>query len=954
MDKKTKRKLIFALVLLIVVVASGIAGYVALTYQAEAVTNDYTQNPKANAEEGADNSDDNVAILSANVKMFTAEEAADINGAISNVQITNLGLYMDVSEGTKFEDLGIGDVFFLEGGSNSPLGETYIGRIATISQKDSKSTYLIETPMIDEVFDVLDFDYHQVLTAESMSKVETLPGVTVSTIDDVASHFTALNGLENTGDFISLAQAGKAEYQAVPLADSEEEEQGLFFEIDVDLADVFDLYDPKKPDNQEKYDMTEANHINVYITDTGKCYHKSTCGYLSRSKHTVSLMKAVLDDYRPCFVCRPPEYVNEISEDSVSNYEQSLNLKGKIGLESIDFDVDYEWDIINGNGLENLAVSANGKFLAEAEVKMNMQYEFSGRTTTIKMPLADVKMEGLKEKIFPIAFVAYNGAITPVVSGNEKIRALTGAVPMTIGVTIYLDVSGNVTFSARAYINYSNTFLYENVVVKDGEWICDQNLDGIPDVDLGFESELKGDADIHLGGSVLLYVYNLNIVEVAIAKVGAEGEGMIKLDYSTDTLEGGENIVDGSYYARIYYKLGELNIKLKTNIKVWDSVKMGPNVDFSITCVNKTIAEWGEKNPTRFKPGLMTYSHITAADEEAVYYKDIDGRLIREAKGYRTTIYDKDFFTICGIDETYLYLMISNGRGTYDIHRVAKESGINKKIIEDVAICLNIDEKHIYYVSGFSATSIMRFDREYLKEDTFAVFGEDVTYMEEQGENFYVVTKENNLFASIFGGDTYCYLLNASGAVIGEYGVRPAVENYCLRDMDDYYEAVRIISSGYLRHEASEVYWMSRDKCSTVLTEGISGWNMHKIGIFTTQYSIKTDNTNEQGLPFQIVLYRSSDGMKINVVEVSSMQAFFTLCQSDNSDWYFFDQTDSELMLYVMEEDFSDKRVVKTFTLSEIPYNLSECGMTIMNNRIYFYAMPDDSTSKVLYRYDII
>ena len=44
----------------------------------------------------------------------------------------------------------------------------------------------------------------------------------------------------------------------------------------------------------------------VYITETGECYHRSGCRYLSHSKIPISLKDAKARGYRPCSVCRPP------------------------------------------------------------------------------------------------------------------------------------------------------------------------------------------------------------------------------------------------------------------------------------------------------------------------------------------------------------------------------------------------------------------------------------------------------------------------------------------------------------------------------------------------------------------------------------------------------------------------------------------------------------------------
>ena len=45
----------------------------------------------------------------------------------------------------------------------------------------------------------------------------------------------------------------------------------------------------------------------VYITRTGKKYHRATCRYLSRSKIATSLRDAKANGYTACSVCRPGE-----------------------------------------------------------------------------------------------------------------------------------------------------------------------------------------------------------------------------------------------------------------------------------------------------------------------------------------------------------------------------------------------------------------------------------------------------------------------------------------------------------------------------------------------------------------------------------------------------------------------------------------------------------------------
>ncbi len=950
MEKKTNKtvKRILLIVLTCAILSGSLAGFFAITYQAEAVVNDLTQDQKdseneplerVDKDDSDDGSDEATAVLSQNVSVFTEDVADDINDSISNVTITNFGLYMEVDEETELSNLGIGDIFYLDGSEDTPLGEIYIGKISNITADGDKNTYFIETPMVDEVFDVLDFEYSQVMTNDNIAKIETIEGVNVTEVNDVSSHFTKPTyqiSEDKTASTLSVASSGA---QIVPLATESKKLEGLLFEYELDLLKAFNL--KNKPEFFEQYNSVEGSMVTVYTTVTGNCYHRDTCPCVGRSKIEISLSEAIDEAYDPCYMCNPPVFAE-------NKIEPSLTIEGKLGLESIDFHVNYDWDILNGNGIDDLSITANGNFLAEASLKSSFKYQLSGKTTELTVPLNFVKLQGLKEKLFPLAFIGYNGTVvTDVLGGNQAIRALTGAVPITVGAIIYIDINGNISVGATAYLNYNYEFTCKSEIVKDGEWVWDNSSNGSPKFNGGFEAELSGDADACLGASLSLYVFNLNIVELAIAKVGAEAEGNIKLGWEKNAPKS-ENGISGSFYMRVYCKLLELNVKLKTKLNFL-FISASHTIDYSRTLKDITIAEWGTKSPTRYIPGIMSYSSVTASDSEAIYYKDTDGNLAKEIDGYRSVIYNEGFFSICGIDETYLYLMKKNDNGVYDIYRLTKDGNTGKKILEDVANCLTIDETYIYYVSSFDQRTINRYDRGYQKESVFETFSQNVKFMEQQGNDFHVVTSNSDdAFAALFGYTNYYYLLNDSGDIIANYGSSPKIENYFLSDQGSYYKAAKMISSGYLRGTAEKIYWMSKDKSSHVLTEGISGWNSRSAGIFTTL------NNNSDGAPYKIVLYKGTDGSRIDVAEVYSDQAFFTLCQSNGGNWYFFDQTDTELILYTMSEDFGNLSVVRTFTLSEIPYNLTDCGMTIMNNRIYFYTMPNDSTSIVLYRYDIV
>jgi biopolymer transport protein ExbD len=50
----------------------------------------------------------------------------------------------------------------------------------------------------------------------------------------------------------------------------------------------------------------DPQSVTVYITKTGKKYHKDGCRYLAASKIKTTLKEAKANGYTPCKVCHPP------------------------------------------------------------------------------------------------------------------------------------------------------------------------------------------------------------------------------------------------------------------------------------------------------------------------------------------------------------------------------------------------------------------------------------------------------------------------------------------------------------------------------------------------------------------------------------------------------------------------------------------------------------------------
>lgn len=905
---KKRYKLLIFLFVLILLGAGVFAGWYVLIRQKPAQIHDYTAEGGETGEDsggqndgegekdssgGADGEGGEV-VFSQNVRIFTEDEAAVINGAISDVRVTNHGLYMTTGSETPLSELGTGDVFYLDGSEETPLGEIYIGKIEEISGDGESREYLIETPMLDEVFDVLRFSISDTLTYENISEVTTADGVSCEYVNNLSEHFQNEDNLIEISDGVS---DGKNKMMGLRTVGEKADGSGigsggLLFSIDVNLFEAFNVQNKDKKENSQK---DEDGHDKLSLTD-------------------------------------------------------ELKLSGKFGLEKVDVDVDFGWDILEGEGLETLAMYTEGKALVETELKAALDLALSADTTEVEFFDDFVKVQGLKEKMFPIAFISYNFGVKPKVTmfSNDGIRQSTKNVPLTIGLMLYMDINGNVSVQARTYINCQYEFNYKNEVVKGGKWIFNEDITSEQKFGAGLEAEVKADADAHIGISMPIYVFNLNVVELAFAKIGGEAEGSAKLQFSTDVVLGKEEALSVSGYARLYMKLLELNIRLKCGVNFWDVVNMDTGMDLSFLWLDKTIKEWGKKRETNYNADAMSYTQVTAQDQKAIYYKDTNGALVREENGYRKIIYNKSFFTICGIDESYLYVLCNNVNDCYDIYRIAKNGETSKKIVEDVKACLTFDKTSIYYVDNMSASQIQKLNRDTLKSEKFASFDADVTFMDQQGDNFYVAVSKNDIFAFLTGGSAAYYLVGRDGSVLKEYGENPDVSDYFLSDIGGFYQAGKMVTDGMLRSTAKEVWWLSADKSQKVQAEGVSGWNSKVQGIFVTQ---QPDNTEIS--PYKIMLYRGEDGSLTEVTGVQSDQAFFTLCQGRNGAWYFFDETDTELILYTMNSDFSGRHELKRFSLSEMPCSLRNCSMTLMDNRLYFYTIPDESTATVLYRYQL-
>lgn len=941
MKKYSKTKRIIAVTVAVLIVLSGTFGFLFLNRKPAPTVNDRTAvDATAVAEYKRSNTEKNSvqAVLSNNCMQITGDDADKVNSSIKNIELTSSGLYVTVKSGTALDNTGVGDIFFLDGSESTPIGEPYFGKVANVSDNGSDKLFVFETPMVDEVFDLLDFNLEKTLTPDNINDIKTVDGVTVTKVNDLMSHFSSDAKVAENNETAMLSGADIP--SAEPVSDAKLEiDEGLLLNVELDLFKAFGL---EENDDDADYNSIEDNMITVYATYTGQCYHSETCVHLRQSKIQMTLGEAKSQKLRPCKVCHPPV-------SSPPEFEQTAKVTGKVGLENISIFVDYDWDIINGGGINELSVNTDGKFIFEVGLESNAEFDISGKDTKLTFSNDFLKVTGLKEKLLPIAFIGYNGAVvTNVGGGNQAIRALTAA-PVTIGAVFYIDVDGNITVGSSVTFTYSYDFNTSLDVVRDGKFVWDNKQnDGESDRQFKLAVEAKGDVDACIGGSIGLYVFNLNPFEFSPLKIGAEAEGSLELAVTVDK----DNVTDGTlsadFYTRLYAKLFEFKINLKLKAKLFtESLAADLKIDYSRVLRDITIAEWGTKNPTRYDNTSMSYSNITAKDKDALYYKNEQGNLVKEIGGQRTDIYTKKFFIICGIDETYIYLLCENENNCYDIVRVNKSDGNNKKLIENVAASLYFDEDSIYYTSDFSKKTLSKYNRMYEKDNDIATFGEEISIVRPDETGLYIVTIEDNILSFLFGNTTTAYHMQSDGNGLVSYGSDLDVSKYLIEKKKKYKYATNYNSGGYLRDYATEVVWVGADASHNVVTQSTGGWNSTEDGIFVIKDNFGSTPSHT------IVLYKAEDGSRVDVAPAYHSKAFFTLCKGDNGYWYYIDQNDEGLILCSVSGDFSQHSVLQSIDLGGRSVDLDKCGTSIVDNQIFFYIMPDDNTTEVLYRYNV-
>lgn len=639
-------------------------------------------------------------------------------------------------------------------------------------------------------------------------------------------------------------------------------------------------------------------------------------------------------------------------EESNKKIDKVLKLTGKAGLEDLSVIYKADWD--KKKGMEDLYLGVKGNEVVKFDLEMGVDGEFSGDTTEEEIA-SFLKLQGLDKKMIPIAYFdcTPKKAVTlrPDTKGKigkkiyEEIEESYQLMPLSCGFMCYIDVNGNMSLKADFNWEYKDQFENKLVAFEDYKPVFKFQGKSEPSYTQRMIFQVRGDADAHVGVSVQAYLFNINMADIAIMKLGAEAEGEGTIKTSTDEEDdSGGNL---SFYGRGYLKVIDAKAKLSTQLNLW-KVDVNPgSLAWEYTFMDQTLKSIGKKADTHYDANTMKWKKVTAEDEQSSYYKGVNGNLIKESKkGYsRESIFSDEFFSICGVDKSYIYVLQATQDEQYNVRRIHKNGKTSKVILKDVKYVLSMEGEKLFYVPSFSPKEIYAFDRGELTKEKFASFEDNVEFMGKETDTYCVVTQKEDAFSWIFGPECKYYRMAQDGKILQEQDDNLPPEDYFKEIFPQYRTAYKLVANGYLHESASEVDWLAKNSNNAVKAEGCSGWHPTEAGIFT-----ELDNGEGQ---YEIVLYRAADGGKQKIADVSGMRTFFTLVQDSKHNWYYMDQTDTEFVLYKMDSSFRNKEKIESISREKINVDQETCGMELTDNRIFFYTMPEWSESKVLYRYNL-
>ncbi len=516
------------------------------------------------------------ATLNENVAYFDADATEKLEDSILQTATVNNALVLTTNGNSGLEKLNEGDIFLLRGSADSAFGESYFGKIDYRYSDGDLTYYAIETPEVDEVFDNLDLDFLQLLSSENVKDFQSVEGVTLgdapsATAQAGESGVTQVGSL-STGGITQLKASANGSSNGHGVTVGKEGNNTFFVTIEIDILKLLKKRFKENTDqivDQQVSELGEmqAKNYTVYTTDTGLCYHRVECRYLYKSKNEMMLTDALSKGLRPCTACKPA-----VLEDH-QYVEPELKLTGTVKLQDLAFGVYAEgkkWD--ESMGYDNMSIRTAGDLIANVKLDGNVKLQFEQDDTKLVVesifgnPL--LTLSGLKEKMLPIAYLTWECgtfAITDVPDSTDLLNA-----PLSVGILLYTDLQGNISFGVELGCTYTKPIDFEFDVFKNGKFLgVGEEKDIVTDPkdtegswDFDLKAEISADVDFQaLGASMMLYVANVNIFELSIAKVGVSVHGAIGFDLDKVKDENYGFYAEGK--VRAYLKMLEINVKAK-------------------------------------------------------------------------------------------------------------------------------------------------------------------------------------------------------------------------------------------------------------------------------------------------------------------------------------------------------------------------------------------------------
>ena len=893
--KKIGKKLfIILLIIIILFVALFIAYQVRYNYKtkinditSEANIGSYIEDLQKIKEEN-----DNAAVLSNGVETFIAEDADKINNAIEQVTPLNNGnvqTTFNTNVDNKVKDLTKGEIFYIEGDENGKFPQGFFGKVVSNTQNEENTTLITESPKVDEIFDMLDIDISEELTPENMQSIIPMKGVTVSSVDSKNNTVVAkkLNSTNPTKvDTLTHVVYEDTNLETKKIAETESNTITDQISVEADFSEM--LQDVAKETLKGKVD--EKVLENLYL---------------------------------------------KVSMEA--NFE-------KLGINSkIDFDL---------SGLHDLYFDVEKDIGVKSTIESGIELSIDKKETSIGSDEI-IKLCGLDQKMFPLFYIDIGTKKMLTVFGgkiSDKIEDLTASLPISVGVIVYIDLDGNLKVGLSVEGSYESRTGNRLAIVENDEWkFSNEELYNEEKVSVSVTGEATASADLNTGVDVLINISSVNIADVALAKIGIEVEAKATLKIGVERINDvitptQESSIDG--HLRLYLKILDIDIKFKLKNQL-----IPISVQRNMTIFDITLLELGEKPETYYNDETMKIGQVSGEDTDFNYYKTNYGMLVKESKSdkWKQTIYSKGFDQLCAMDASYIYVTVPGDNGTFDIVRIDKDDdNIYRTVVESVLYVLEEDDQYIYYLSEDEENIIYRYKRDNGETEQFMTFDYHVQLMHEQEDgNFYVITKEDNMVAALFGEETnYYYVVNKDKKILNDYGSEPTVDQYYIEKVEDnYYVAQKFYTHERTRPTATEVVFMGSNKSLQVQTITDAGWKSTSLGIVAEQQI-------EGGTGYNMVVYATPNGEMRTITPVTSRYAMFTLSESDSGEWYFFDQEEDAVVLYKLDANLANKTEVKRFPNEEFRCQMEDCSMENTDNVLYFYQINNDDTD-VLYRYDL-